>query len=459
MEIFVLLLVGWLSIVSAFAISIALLVADLLVAVSALVTNLVLWRQEAVRGGRDETPAEPPRIFTGEPADLEPEPTPKVPARRRFTRRVALVSGGILLVVTLTIGLASTIFLEQTIRWLTAGIADRSGISLEFERARGNLLTGKVELVNVEVRRPGRKKSFEAKMELLAIDFDVWSAFGSAVEFESVHIDGVTGRYRSRPAERPLAIERDERREPEEAPDPPIVTIEMSHARFRAKDIRLTDIDLEVDVERPGSRYEGRLVVESYHLQELSANTWPIDLLIRANGAGTIDGEPFRITTSEATAGRTTDWEFQRLPVEALAALYGGPFSAFRDGTVEVHVHDEWRTEPALFVTSKWNLVFRDFRIQLPDEVPEPVRIALAPTLDHLQENSDELPITFELDINPETLGLTANEETTELGALIRDAAYEAIARHAGIDTREVREAAQDLFDAIREGLDRLRRP
>ncbi|QDT35745.1 hypothetical protein [Stratiformator vulcanicus] len=446
MEAIVLLLFGWLTVAATAAMSLIVVLVDLAVFVVATITQLVLLPLQ--RGKAAELPTEENESDTAtEP--LETLIGQRTGNRSRLAGRVSAVSAVVLAVMMGGGLIAGTVAFEPTTRWLIRGVADRSGIEIDFTQATGSLLSGRIDLGDVTLRRESHPRdNFDIEIDRLLVDLDIWTVLSSTVEFETVRFEGLSGTYTQSPEAPPA---------PGRLQQPMGSAFSIEQPEFRARNVHIEDARLDLRISRRGSTYRGELAVEEFNIEELSARTWLIDILIRSRGSGAIADSTFDIDTIETAQGRRSRWDFRRLPVALLASQYGGPFVAFRDGRADILVVDEWELGERPRVDSHWKIVFENIEVELPAEIPEPLKLALSPAIDHLREKSDRLPIEFHIKIDPETLGLFANEQTTELSELVRDAAYDAIAKAAGINTEKVRQTADEIFDAIRDGLDRLR--
>src|SRR5687767_5104296 len=98
--------------------------------------------------GRSRPPTE-----AGEAKEQTPDTSRKPKARRRWPRRMALGAAACLLLTVGTVLALNFLFFEPTARWILGRVHDRTAIEVRFGSASGNLLTGRLALRDVTLRR------------------------------------------------------------------------------------------------------------------------------------------------------------------------------------------------------------------------------------------------------------------------------------------------------------------
>ena len=101
-------------------------------------------------------------------------------------------------------------------------------------------------------------------------------------------------------------------------------------------------------------------------------------------------------SSGRTSAARETRWHATDLPVWYLAQELGGWFAHIKEGTVDVTVDDRWRLAEIAEIDSRWKLVLRNVRAEVPEGLTPLQRVGYSPWIRVLNSMGD-IPLTFGL--------------------------------------------------------------
>jgi hypothetical protein len=372
------------------------------------------------------------------PAAAEVAPPFDWPAFRRRTRKVALVTG-IMLALTLAVLLiANTFFFAAIIRWSVRGLPQRHGVTIDFDGAEGNLLTGRVRLRGVSIARPRHPISqFDLTIGDVSVDIAILRLLRGSLEFEHAEAHEVRGAYER--------VGRDAELLPRRG---------FASPRLFIEDVRITVHDA-IDPNRVAAL---ELAIDSLEAQPFRSQWAAFDVLFRSNARGTIDGHAFRIATREIADGRVTSWEADDVPVHLAAAFLGGPFAWLTDGRMDVRVIDRWALhEESLDIDMDWQLLLQDVAATAPADLPAPVQALSEPAVRFLNEHPGDVPLQFTLTINREEFSGRMSVPLEALAKAVGDAAARELARQHGVPRQAVEDAGRKVLEGVKDFLDQRR--
>lgn len=228
------------------------------------------------------------------------------PVLVRWWRRVVWTTTGMLGLVLAALILVDLLVFETGVRLALDQVEQRSGIDLAFERARGSVFTGRLELTGVTARRTGEGADFSLAVREVVLDVDMLQIFRSAVPLELVRVVGVRGEIA--------------RRDAGGAPRP-------YHA-FAVGRLELEDIELrfEDDINAPFQSLP--IQFDHFNVAPLRSEYAMLDVLCRGDARGEARGYGF------AAGGGT--WRTRDIPLGPAAHKLGPAGRWIRSGDVDV---------------------------------------------------------------------------------------------------------------------------
>jgi hypothetical protein len=455
-------------------------IAALLASLTALIGSLlsfalqfVLYRQQRPRLGSPPAPAAaaPPRAAVDHPPSERSWPPPSSAQPRRFSvwsRRILVASAvvtGLLLAGLVTV---NQWFLGDIARALLEQQRERTGIAITASEIGGNLFSGRFHAHGIVITRSGNGGSAIAlTVHSLEVAVPLWRMLARAISIDSLIVAGVRGSIlHGTPAlpAPPSAGEPAPSGQPapaDPAAEPPPLSPPGHGAkrRFEIASLELSDVNLTY-----ADRTRRHPLVLSVTVDKLSAHPlrsrWAVfDLLFRANANGTINGRPFRITTSGDDLGRTTDWSADGLPVALLASQIGGPFELLSDGRCDLTVHDHWRnSKEERLIVMDWSLVLDHVTAALPERFP-PVLAELAqPAITYIDGGGPRLPLSFTAEIAEDRFDFAASWEAAGLWQQVADGYAITLGKAVHLDPDLIKALGRSAAEKARDALDRWRR-
>jgi hypothetical protein len=357
---------------------------------------------------------------------------PKVP-RRRWPRRLALGAGACLLLTVGTVLVLNFFFFQPTARWILARVHGRTGTDIRFGSASGNLLTGRLSLRDVSLRRPGHPATtFDLRADTFDVDLAVWSMVFGRRRVESAHVSGLTGTVR-RVGEAPATPWFAKR------------SILIDQLTLDRADVRWADYTTG-----EATPTEWSLAVDELRGEGLSSRWLAFGLLFRTNATGRVNDRPFRVVNRRDGAVRLTEWRFEELPASAFGEFVGGPLRWVRQGHVDVKATSTWedRAEGGRLAMD-WSVDLRDVRAQVPAHLQGmPARLA-APFVEYVNAHGDHLPLAFTLELDRKGFDGAASPEAAGLWRALRDAAVKELGGPLLPPTAEAEELKRNVADRL----------
>lgn len=204
---------------------------------------------------------------------------------------------GLLLIDLLLFAPALRIALDQ--------IELRSGIDINFQRARGSLFTGRLELADVSVRRSGGGLDFSLTARELVVDVDMLGLLRDELPIAELRVDGVRGSL--------------VRRE-KGAPGPT--------RRFAIAKLELSDIQIDFADTLSAPFRDLPLEFEVLRISPLRSDYAMLDVLCGSEARGSARGYPF------SSAAHT--WQARGVPIGPAAHKLGAAGRWVRGGELDV---------------------------------------------------------------------------------------------------------------------------
>ena len=364
---------------------------------SALV-NLVSAVIGPLAGKRVAVGAHPPTSSQADSRRVPPAGSP-MPKRQspRWARWLMIASLGMLGLVVAAVLVIDIWFADDLLRWALAGQERRSGVHVESEKIAASLLRGRYELSGVRATRhdhPAGEIDLSARTVSVSVPF--WSAWKRTVPIRSVRIDGLRGSYHLGRSEGKNASQADDEQGYRSSPD-----LERKPPRkFSIESLEVADVEVEVTDYTRRRPIALPITIGRMTSSPLRSNWALFDILFRSNADGTLMGRPFRITTGGDENGRETKWSISDLPVEALSAMIGGPFSLITEGRCDVRVTDRWQLTGDGLIEMDWKIVLHDLRCEVPPNLCGTRRALANAVVAMLNANPIEVPLGFTLGID-----------------------------------------------------------
>jgi hypothetical protein len=409
------------ELIAPFLISVIALLFDLVFTIIAFVsTGTIRWQVRKARLGEDQDEAKPQKR-------IDP----------RILRWVTISSFSLLALSVVVMVVINLFFFEGVLRYTLAKAEDKSAIKIDFEKASGNLFTGKVEMEGVKIQRVSHPVStFDLAMREVSLDLSVWGLLKSEKSIESVQISGVRGNFTKHTSPK-----------------------ESTKTRFEVHSLVVKEVDLTVvDHSREGSSVMIALTVDSLESRPFRKSTYLFDILFRTNARGSLDGEPFSITTAEVEGGRETKWNVSNLPVSSVSPYVGGVLAWIEYGKIDVDVVDTWSLSKSPDIEMHWKFVLRDFRARVPPEDSLVKKTFGLPITTYLNRHSEKLPLEFDLVLNKDLFTGQASLEAVGLWKAVSFAFLEMLSGKAGVPSEAIKAYAKKGVGGFKNFLEKRRK-
>ena len=296
------------------------------------------------RRSRERTAADP---TDGHTAERLGRATGTVVRSRRFAIGAGLF-GAVFLALLAGVLVANFVFFKPTVNWLAGKVAERSGMEISFDNAEGNLLTGKLQLGNLNVQRRNTDKTeYRFSARQVAVDVEMLSLVFGDAELASLHVDGASGDIWTKPKKTDAGGDKRAKRQ------------------FEITDLGLSNVDVQLHrVDTPPLS----LAISQFHTDNLRSRFVVYDVFFRSDINGTVNGNTFLVSSKRQVGGRSTRWQLDDFPAELVRHYVDkAPFKWFTGGTVDVRVDDHWTSADNAELDTSWDIVLKDVRVVEPD--------------------------------------------------------------------------------------------
>jgi hypothetical protein len=351
---------------------------------------------------------------------------------RRWSRRL-LIGTRILFAVTLVAVLIVNQFcFGALVRWASADLPQRHGVTLQFAEADGNLFTGRAHLTQATVKRPQHASAtFDVTIDDVEADIDVWQLLRREFELEQVTARGIRGTY-TRVGPKPEQLPR--------------------HG-YVIRQLQLDDVELLWgDATRPNGPFVMVIEIDQIETAPFRSTWAAFDVLFRSNGSGRIAGGPFTLATREVPNGRETEWHAKDVPVTLAATYLGGPFRWITEGTIDVDVIDRWQLpdgDPD--IEMDWSLTFRNVRAETPADLAAPVRVVAEPVVGYFNAHTEEVPLQLQATLSKGEFSGRMSPPLELITGIVAEAATKALADKVGVAKEQIEEQGREFLDKARE--------
>lgn len=223
----------------------------------------------------------------------------------RWWRRVLWAAVGMFGLLLVGLLLIDLLLFAPALRIALDQVELRSGIDIGFQRARGSLFTGRLELEDVSVRRSGGGLDFSLTVRELAIDVDMLGLLREELPIALLQAEGVRGALTRRDARVPTP-----------------------HRRFVISRLELRDIQLDFADTITAPFRNLPLEFESLTIGPLRSEYAMVDVLCGSEARGSARGYNF------GAAGHT--WQARDIPIGPAAHKLGAAGRWLRGGDLDV---------------------------------------------------------------------------------------------------------------------------
>ena len=375
---------------------------------------------------------------------LTGKPTEKL-ASSRFARLVALTLAVLTGLVFGCILIINIFFFEDAARFVLGKVESRAGIATECDDIGGSLLFGRVDLRNCSIRRQEHPtSSFELNVSEVSIDLRITSMLGTAT-LDTARVVGLSGWARS---------------DRSQAPDDRVDSDgERPRREFEVRDLQVTDVRVRLSGSNPdGNRFDVSIDIDQVQVMPLRSRFALFDVLFRSNASGSLDGAPFRLSSSVIPDGRRTEWRAEKVPIASFGSITGGILSWFSSGYVDVYVNDEWERSDATAINMEWDLRFSQIEVTPPPGTGRVARFVTAPLTRYVNSFEGEFPLEFEMVLNEDQFLHQSSLAAAGVWSAIGEAANNALSV-IGINLESPEDTGESLKEGMKSILERARKP
>ena len=357
------------------------------------------------------------------PADTKPGI--RQPVSRRWLHVPAIIAG----VAGLAVLVAKVFLFEPTLRYGLNRIGEKTGYAVEFTAASGNLLTGRLALEGVTIRRDAADgPSADLSIGRAAIDVAMLSLLSSERRLETMDISGIRGSLALPPkAEAEAEAGEKKRRKP--------------RRKFVIETGRIADLDLAIT---PYGAKTHRVEIITAEMAPFRSRLAVFDLFFRSTLDARIDGTSLSVASAPiAGEGRRTEFHFDEVPGVLLADLVGrAPLDWLKDGTISVHVEDEWaRAERT--IDMDWSIVLQGVRVVAPQGSGLTEKLGVAALGKFLNSRDGNADFNLVLTLDQDGLESSTSGDLTALW----DALKEGLAAAVAVKTGAAKGVVKDKID------------
>jgi hypothetical protein len=375
---------------------------------------------------------------------LTGKPTEKL-ASSRIARLVALVLAALTGLVVVCVLIVNFFFFEDSARFVLGKVESRAGIATECEDIGGSLIFGRVDLRNCSIRRPDHPtSSFDLDVDEVNIDLRITSMLGTAT-LDMARVVGLSGWVRSDRSQAPDESAEGDRERP--------------RREFEVKDLHVTDVSVRILGSNPdGNRFDVPIDIGQVQVKPLRSRFALFDILFRSNAAGSLDGAPFRLSSSVIPDGRRTEWRAEKVPIASFGSMTGGLLSWFSSGYVDIYVDDEWQRSDATAINMDWNLRFSQIEVAPPPGTGPVTRFVTAPLSRYVNSFDGEFPLEFEMVLNEDQFLYQSSLAAAGVWSAIGEAANNALSV-LGIALESPENTVDSFKDGMKSILEQARKP
>jgi hypothetical protein len=365
----------------------------------------------------------------------ERNPPPKT---LKFMKWLKWILLSILVAIILMVVLINYFFLDSAVKYVLDNVKERSGVSVEYKVANGNLFTGRFELLGIVAKREKHDQlTFDLVANTLIIDLDLLSsAFGHA-ELEYLEIKDSSGK-----------VERLHKSDKLKAKKP-----------FNVEFLLIENLDIDyIDhtSDRGVQKYK-------FEVQDLSSKPFRsthalFDVFFRSNMQGAINGYPFTIKTEVQKDGRITQWRANDLPVQIAGDFIGGPLKWLKSGKLDIHVDDAWAVGNNVDINMDWKFIFKGVNAEAPDHLNGMVGTLSNGAVNYLNSRPDPSEVSFRLVVNENQFEGATSLEAAGMWKAVTKSLLNKITAGSKEKQQAIKENVKKGFDKFKGFIDKRRK-
>ncbi|MDO5581520.1 MAG: hypothetical protein Q4G69_10305 [Planctomycetia bacterium] len=316
---------------------------------------------------------------------------PRTAPKRRLHKIAVWGSSICLLIFLVPIAVfifANSFFVSSAARMLLVPIEKKTGYEIRFEKAKGDLFSGKIELDTVSVVRKDHLVSqVDLKIKEVMVDISWSDLKEKRLVFEKVDLDHITGRWEQIAKPDKLKPRRD----------------------YLIHDLDLSDVQIDFeDRSNAIHPFDLKLRINSAQVHSMRSDWAIYDFLSRSNVLGTVNEIPFQIvSTSGENQCRMSD-----IPADGIFAFTGNLLNYVDTGKLDVQIIQ--KPLPEGKIDMEWSLLLRDYSVRIPDSGNSKIRIALIPLQVFMKEKAKDLPLNFHFRLEEKIFRYSSSEELME---------------------------------------------
>ena len=329
--------------------------------------------------------------------DSETETSPKkLPKKKTRIHNIAVWIGSIclsLLIIGLCIvAVLNAFFFESTTRFILRQVEARTKIAITFEKAEGNLWSGRLHLRNFTVSRKEHHVScFDLAGKSLDLDISATSLLSQDVLIESLAVSSVHGSWEQVGRSDSLKSRR---------------TFHITHLAFN-------DVQLEfTDKTRGKAPFHARLQLQHLESSPLRSDWAMFDLFFRSRGTGTVNGVLFTLNSKEGKHF----FVMNDMPVDLLKYSMKGTFDWFETGRVDLKMDNRFEHDG---IDVSLGMVFHDFHVEVPEDASLKIRAMTLPLVAFMNSKSERLPLELELQLQEDQFRLNSADDLNDFAQIV----------------------------------------
>lgn len=228
---------------------------------------------------------------------------------------------------------------EPTLRMILGRIQERTGTQVRFASASGNLITGRLSLNAVTLKREVEgRNAFQLDIASLTADLAMLRLADPTWQMDRLDLLGVKGDFQ--------VVERKGGGGG------------ISGGRvFEAREVLVSDAELTfVNRKDVPEGVTTTVEIEKLQVDEYRSHWSLYDLLYRSTLTGKVDGQPFTFTRALADGKQSVTWHLTSIPLGKWSRGWAGGGALALAGLAEVHAVHSWPAEEPYTIQQHWRI-------------------------------------------------------------------------------------------------------
>ncbi len=387
-----------------------------------------------------------------------PVSPPPPPSRwRLWHRRILIVSAGLAAAVLMVAMLLVTVFPAAVLAWGIHRVERRTGMTIAYGAAECSFWHGTATLHQIHlVTPPGAKIACDLTIATCALDLHlrqlIWNHDFLADQVSVSAVRGSVVIDGDHPPQQPS------NHADASGPTQGDGTNANAPRRFSIAHLALSDVSVDATLRHRGRSTQGTLVIATWDVAPLDRDHALFDLVMCAQGNGSVCGAPFAITSAPVGQGQRTQWQVTGLPVDLLDASFGGPFDWVSGGRIDVDVDNAWNLAAPKYLIMDWRLSGNGLTLVDPDGLSALNARLVAVLAPYLARSGGRLDLGFRLNVDPDNFTGALSFDAAGLSDLMTPIIIEELAHRLGWTTDQVRAVGGTAVDVGKAILDHWRK-